>query len=58
MWSSSEKARCEEAGSVVAVEKEMNRQMSYQRHLLDLIVEKLEILQSKSVVSPSIPSTE
>jgi hypothetical protein len=51
---SQEKARCEEAGSVVAVEKEMNRQMSYQRHLLDLIVEKLEILQSKSVEFESL----
>ena len=45
--------RCEQSGSVVAVEKEMHRQMDLQRRLLEFIRDKLDILDTKTSVCPS-----
>eukprot|EP01012_Entosiphon_sulcatum_P031027 TRINITY_DN3868_c0_g1_i2.p1 TRINITY_DN3868_c0_g1~~TRINITY_DN3868_c0_g1_i2.p1 ORF type:complete len:612 (+),score=117.22 TRINITY_DN3868_c0_g1_i2:1125-2960(+) len=53
-----EKSRCEEMGSVLAVEKELHRQMSLQRQLLDAIRDKLDIVQSKSEEAEIISGLE
>eukprot|EP01006_Ploeotia_vitrea_P058469 TRINITY_DN6948_c0_g1_i1.p1 TRINITY_DN6948_c0_g1~~TRINITY_DN6948_c0_g1_i1.p1 ORF type:complete len:1050 (+),score=160.55 TRINITY_DN6948_c0_g1_i1:228-3152(+) len=43
-----ERQRCEDSGSVLSVERELNRQMDLQRRLLDFIREKLDIVSHKA----------
>uniref|UniRef100_A0A7S1JBV2 U-box domain-containing protein n=1 Tax=Eutreptiella gymnastica TaxID=73025 RepID=A0A7S1JBV2_9EUGL len=52
------KAKCEESGSVPAVEKETIRCMDLQRRLLEIIKEKLEILQANETDLRSLSSVE
>lgn len=45
-----DKENAEQTASVVAVEKEMQRLMDLQRHLLESVKDKLDLLEAKSMV--------